>query len=189
MDAVMRVWLKVADPTALTARETLQRALGFGRVVADVARSEILAFHWPGGDPRATLDRLAVETNLLVNPNKHRWEIALGDDALRPRGNAWVLVYQPGEGGALGRVLADRRLVHGAAPTTRRGVLWELTLAEGTGQPEEVLRDLAVARARKQGLLANPEVENAAVFLEAPSGTRVADILGVAAEGASGAHS
>jgi hypothetical protein len=189
MDAVMRIWLKVADPTALTARETLQRALGFGRVVEEVARSEILAFHWPNGDPRTALDRLAVETNLLVNPNKHRWEIALEGDPLRPRGNAWVLVHQPGEGSALGRVLAERRLVSGAAPGTRRGVLWELTLAEGTEDPRRVLDSLAVARARKEGLLANPEVESASLFLDPPTGRDVAGILGVASEGASGAHS
>ena len=41
--AVIRLWLKVMDPTALTARETLQRALGYGRRVRDVARSEVLA--------------------------------------------------------------------------------------------------------------------------------------------------
>ena len=35
-EAVVRLWLKVNDPTALTAHETLQRALGYGRTVAGV---------------------------------------------------------------------------------------------------------------------------------------------------------
>ena len=67
----------VEDDRTGTSRETLQRALGYGRSVSDVARSELWAFSWPGSiDARGILERLARETNLLLNPNKHFMEMA-----------------------------------------------------------------------------------------------------------------
>ena len=77
--AVVRRWLKVPDPTALTAKDTLVRVLGFQGVLEDLERSEVLAFRWESAvAARRLLERLARETNLLQNPNKHHFEIAVG---------------------------------------------------------------------------------------------------------------
>jgi phosphoribosylformylglycinamidine (FGAM) synthase PurS component len=169
------------DPTALTARETLRHALGFGDSVREVSRSEVIAFQWKGEiDARAVLDRLVQDTNLLQNPNKHHLEIAVGSESLGPRGNIWVLVSREGDGAALGPSLARRRLVRGEAPETALGTLWELSL-EGTPENRRRLaQSMAVARGRVAGLLSNPHVEDMTVFEVAPSAGDVVTALGLA---------
>jgi phosphoribosylformylglycinamidine (FGAM) synthase PurS component len=176
--AVVRRWLKVADPTALTARETLQRPLAYGRGVEDVARSELWVFVWEQEPaPREVLDRLAGETNLLQNPNKHRIEIAVGEERVRPRGNTWVLVSSPGAGKDLADTLTRHRLVKGEVPRTGRGQLWELTLGGEEGERRRLAEEIAVVQGRKQGLLANPHVEDARVFESPPTASDMADAL------------
>ncbi len=177
-DAVVRLWLKVGDPTALTARETLQRALAYGRKVEEVARSEVWCFRWDAeSDARGVLARLARETNLILNPNKHRLEIAVGDEALEPRGNVWVMVAVPGEGEDLETTLARHRLVEGAPPATRRAVLWELSLGVEGEEAADLAAEIAVTRERKQGLLANPHLEDATVFRAPPTAAEIARAL------------
>jgi hypothetical protein len=173
--ATVRLWLKVMDATALTARETLQRFLGYDGRVADVARSEVWGFVWEGGgDPRGTLERLVRETNLIQNPNKHRTEIAVGEEPLHPRGNVWVLVAVPGAGEDLADTLARHRLVGGEIPRTARGILWELQLEAPEGGLGPLAEEIAVVRSHARGLLANPQVEDAAVFTEPPSALELA---------------
>ncbi len=168
--AVIRLWLKVMDPTALTARETLQRALGYGRRVRDVARSEVLAFRWnENADAPALLLKLAENTNLLQNPNKHRYEIAIGDEPLAPRGNVWVLVSTPGAGSGMEATLARHHLVGGVIPQVRRGELWELDLDAADADLTNLAEEIAITRERKKGLFANPHVEDATVFSRPPT--------------------
>jgi len=179
--AVARRWLKVVDPTALTARETLRHALGFGNQVKAIARSEVFAFGWEETvAPREILERLARETNLLQNPNKHHLEIAVGNEPLRPRGNVWVLVTREGQGASLGETLARRRLVPGNAPRTGRGTLWELSLEGDSAERGVLARRMAVVRGRREGILSNPHVEDAEVFEVAPTAAAVAGFLGIA---------
>ena len=174
--AVLRRWLKVPDPTALTARDTLQRLLGFADVLRDIERSEVFAFRWDGAvDARAILERLARDTNLLQNPNKHFFEIAVGSETLHPRGNVWVLTHEAGNGADMGSVLARRRLVEGDVPQVARGVLWELTGPEDRGRRSRMAASIAETRERRAGLLANPHLENLTIFDEAPPATEMAD--------------
>ncbi len=182
--AAVRIWLKAADPAAITAREALQRALGYGRVVREVARSEVVAFRWEGNaEARAQLERLARETGLLLNPNKHRMEIAVEDETLHPRGNAWTVVSTPGEGAELARTLERHRLLAGEVPATRRGVLWELDLAAEGEELRRLAGEIAVARERKRGLLSNPHLEDAAVFVAPPRAADVTAALGIGTSG------
>ncbi len=189
-DAVVRLWLKVNDPTALTAHETLQRALGYGRVVAGVGRSEVWGFRWTGAaDPAPVLERLARETNLLLNPNKHRMEIAVADGALAPRGNVWALVWTQGEGSDLEETLRRHRLLAGELPQVRRGTLWELDLACPPEDRVRLAEEIAVARERSRGLLANPHVSGTRVFAEPPTAAAVVLALrGEDARAAFGLH-
>jgi len=178
IDAAVRRWLKVGDPTALTARETLQRALAYGRTVEEVSRSELWCFRWDDEPaPRDVLERLARDTNLILNPNKHRMEIAVEEEALHPRGNAWVMVSVPGAGAELGGTLGRHRLVEGAPPATRRAVLWELTLGAAGDEAAALAAEIATARERKRGLLANPHVEDAVVFRAPPTARELARTL------------
>lgn len=170
-----RVWLKVADATALTAKETLQRALGYGRRLQEVHRSELWTFRWEAvDDPLAPVERLVRETNLLLNPNKHHFELATGQTGLRPRGNAWVLVFTPGEGRSLETVLGRHRLVTGRMPEIRRARLWELEFAADPAELATLAGEVGVARSRTRGLLSNPHVEDAVVWTTAPTADEVA---------------
>jgi len=177
-DAVLRLWLKVADATALTARETLQRSMGYGRTVQDVARSEIWAFRWRDRSrPAEVLERLALETNLFHNPNKHRYEIAVGAEHLHPRGNVWVLVSVPGAGSQMGELLARRRLVDGEIPRVRRAELWELTLDGDKAARSRLAREIAVTESHRKGLLSNPHLEDAAVLTAPPGAEEIVSLL------------
>ena len=175
MRCVLRSWLKVADLTALSAEDAVRRVLGFGDTVRGLYRSEVWAFEFlEGADGPQTLERLARETNLLVNPNKHAHEIA-GGESLHPRGNAWVLAARPGDGSDLAETLERHRLVS-PAPAVHRGVLWELDLAPDTDR-RQVLEELAVARERRRGLLTNPHMEDATLFLDPPTGVSLAGAM------------
>jgi hypothetical protein len=177
-EAALRRWLKVNDPTALTALETLQRALGYGRAVAGVHRSEIWAFRWRDAlEPVPRLARLARGTNLLLPPNKHRMEIAAGGDTLSPRGNVSVLVWTAGEGSELEETLRRHRLVTGEVPLVRRGTLWELDLAGEAAERVRLAEEIAVARERGRGLLANPHVNDVWVFEAPPTAAAVVRAL------------
>jgi phosphoribosylformylglycinamidine (FGAM) synthase PurS component len=174
--AVLRRWLKVPDPTALTARDTLQRLLGFEDVLRDLERSEVFAFRWEDAVPaRAVLERLARQTNLLQNPNKHFFEIAVGAETLHPRGNVWVLTHEAGNGAEIGSVLARRRLVDGEPPQVARGVLWELTGPDDRARRSRMAAEIAETRARRAGLLANPHLEDITLFDEAPAAMVMAE--------------
>jgi len=174
--AVLRRWLKVPDPTALTAKDTLQRLLGFADVLRDLERSEVFAFRWEDAMPaRAILERLARDTNLLQNPNKHFFEIAVGSETLHPRGNVWVLTHEAGNGADIGSVLTRRRLVEGEAPQVARGVLWELTGPDDRGRSSRMAAEIAETRERRVGLLANPHLENLTIFDTAPAATEMAE--------------
>ncbi len=177
-DAVVRLWLKVADAAALTAREALQRALGYGRTVRAVSRSELWAFRWDTPvDAEPLLSRLGRDTNLLLNPNKHHMEIAIGENRLSPRGNIWILVSTAGDGADMEETLVRRRLVEGAPPRVRRAVLWELDLDAAEGERVRLGEEIAITRSRRKGLLANPHVQDAEVFAEAPTAARIGERL------------
>ncbi len=177
-EAVVRLWLKVTDPTALTARETLQRALGYGRHLRAAARSQIWAFRWDEAvDARELLGRLAVDTNLLLNPNKHLYRIAVDGEPVEPRGNAWVLVWVSGEGNETEDVLRRHRLLPGTPPRILHGVLWELDLDAAEVERERLAGEIAVTRERGKGLLANPHVEDARVFIRPPTAAELVRTL------------
>src|SRR5262245_37632149 len=174
--AVLRRWLKVPDPTALTAKDTLRRWLGFADVLKDIERSDVFVFLWEDtAAARTILERLARDTNLLQNPNKHFFEIAVGSETLHPRGNVWVLTHEAGVGAEIGSVLTRRRLVEGDAPQVARGVLWELTGPEDRGRLSRMAAEIAETRERRAGLLANPHLENVTIFDAAPAAVEMAE--------------
>jgi len=176
-EAVVRRWLKVADATAMTTRETLQRALSYGRTVRDLTRSEIVAFQSPASQ-ESLEDGLAVlsrETNMILNPNKHFMQIAAGEDILSARGNVCVLVTEAGRGGSLAEVITRRRLPGHPVSATWMGTLWELDL--DTGDPYALALEMALGRERKKGLLANPHVHTVCVLGGTPTAAQTANAL------------
>ena len=173
--AVIRRWSKVADATAVTARETLQRALGLGKRVRGVARSEVFSFGWNGVLPAApaALETLARDTNLILNPNKHHRELVHGTEPLHPTGNAWVLVFEPGQGKELGGAINRRRLLPFPLAGVRSAVLWELDLEGDAGQIRAATLLAAETRNRRQGLLANPHFQTCRIMEAVPTAQSV----------------
>ena len=77
----------------------------------------------------------------------------------------------------MGEVLERRRLLAGGVPEVRRGQLWELTLEGGTQERETRLAEMALLESRARGLLANPEVEEARLWVEPPPASAVVEAL------------
>ena len=175
--ALVRRWLKTADATAITAHRALQRDLGYGKKVARVYRSEVFSLEWEDDQPAAQerVRALVLDTNLMLNPNKHFMELVFGAEPLTPRGNAWVLVAEPDAGGRLLHTINKRHLLPFRLAQVHRGTLWELDLAGD--DPQALAGDMAVTRSRKQGLLGNPHIEGIHVLSSPPTATALAGLM------------
>lgn len=159
----MVVSLKIPDVTALTARRTLQRRMGFGEQLLDLTRADWwrLELDAPDLDAALALGReLAEQTNCFVNPNKHVYQVCerfvpppaptgsvigvlcgFHDD---PAGELTLAALR----GRLG--YADR--VYGV----ERGTLWLLHLAEtDPARARELAEAITVTVDHRGGLLVN----------------------------------
>ena len=89
----------------------------------------------------------------------------------------WVLVWTAGEGRDLEETLRRHRLVSGSVPAVRKGTLWELDLAGAAAERVRLAEEIAVARERGRGLLANPHVADVRIFGEPPAASAVVRAL------------
>jgi len=168
------VKLKIPDVTAITARNTLQRRLGYGEILRDLEREDYWAITVEVPDAAAAEQlgtELAERTNVFVNPNKHTYRLTVGQ--ARPEG-APPREAEPGQAGPeTVRVLtgflgdATARLTQDALQTrlgygdtivnVERGTLWNLTLrADNPEQARQIAEEITVTRGGQQGLLINP---------------------------------
>ena len=174
---MVRRWLKVVDPTAITARETLQRALAYGRAMEAVHRSEVLLLQWGGKGSRGPVEALANKTNLFYNPNKHFVEFAQGSEQLSPPGNVWVLVATPGDGASLAATVKRRSLLQFPIDLACRGTLWALTIDADESARRKMAEEIATTEARHRGLLGNPHFQFTKVFMEKPKAAQLAEAM------------
>ena len=65
--------------------------------------------------------------------------------------------------------LARHHLLGGVIPQVRRGELWELDLDAVDANLTDLAEEIAITHERRKGLLANPHVEDAAVFSSPPT--------------------
>ena len=193
-DLTLTVELKSADPVALTAAHALTHRLGYGKSLAELRRLDLwrLKVEAHGiADALALAGSWVTRSNRFVNPNKHIYELsARGGETpgtgtgTRGRGAnrvAWVVATSEPDldGEAAVRLIHDR--FHGQELTeARHAVAWMIRFTQAV-DPAEVPRlaqGMAIARARDQGLLANPHFQPVAIVKSLTSPEAAAEIWG-----------
>lgn len=160
------VTLKIPDAVASTAHNTIRRRMGMSEV-AGLSRAEWWKAEFADdcADAEARLRALVERTSLFLNPNKHRYQLVVGDAVPpAPEGAACVLVTDRED--VAGQAVAEAALAHplagGALRSLSRGVLWTITAAPGEGRSSRELAEaLAVSTHRTAGLLSNPHYQDA----------------------------
>ena len=171
------VRLKIPDVTALTARNSLQRRMGYAETVVDLQRADYwkLTLDVASQDDALRLAReLAEETNLFVNPNKHTYTLAIAghralgvgqwtDRALAKAARpAEVLVKSPEDtSGDDACAALQGRLGYGSKVAgVACGTLWTLLLkADNADAARRIAEEIAVTRRLDRGLLMNPHYQ------------------------------
>ncbi len=166
----LTVDLKIPDVTALTAAGALRRRLGYGDVLVELRRADYYRLSLLTDSEQEALQiarDLAENTNLFVNPNKHRYQVATGvhNCTVKVDDGAYavnVLVTDPESGsgdGILGAL--QGRLGYGDnVADVIAGNLWTLVLrADSKELAEAVAEEIAVTRSRGEGLLLNPHYQ------------------------------
>lgn len=166
----LTVELKIPDVTALTAASALRRRLGYGDVLMELHRADYYRLSLAADSEQQALElaeELAENTNLFVNPNKHRYQVAAGvHNAATVAGDGvWtvkVLVSAPesGAGEAILSALQGRLGYRDQVSAVVAGDLWTLVLqADSKEQAEAIAQEIAVTESRGEGLLLNPHYQ------------------------------
>ena len=164
------VTLKIPDVTALTAANTLRRRLGFAERLVGLGRADYYRLEVDAESEPAAADlvtELAQRTNHFVNPNKHAFRVRPFSPRVNPPATEGVFEVEAlvtdaeGDRSAdLEQALAAEPLAGGQVKAIHTGVLWILGLkADSAAEALAAARDLAITRARDQGLLANPHFQ------------------------------
>lgn len=183
--ALLTTRLKVVDPAAVTALETLRHRFGFEDRLAALSREELFLFDVdaPVANSRQQIEGLVRGTNLLMNPNKHVWRLAVeSDESLPPPADApvdaYLLVWTPGEGADLQNAIQR----HALAPDVvglARGWLWRF--AAGAGVDREGLLAMVdqagELRSRGRGFLVHPAYQEHRVYVRRPTLYDVGDVM------------
>jgi hypothetical protein len=176
---VIQVLVKLAaiDPWSFTVLDTLRRKFG-RREVTRVERVSCweLKFRAGSGERAAgTVERLLRETVLLANPNRDIWVIRTVPGEALPAGfwerseeaeDAHIIKVTDKEdlvGRSVGKVLT-KRLGITDVENVAFSTIWVIETGAGAPGSHDLAREIAVARAWRQGLLANPHCQDAEVF-------------------------
>jgi phosphoribosylformylglycinamidine (FGAM) synthase PurS component len=169
------VKLKIPDVTAGTARNTLQRRLGYADVLRDLQREDYWALTVEAESEdaaRAFGVELAERTNVFVNPNKHTYRLNVRSSQESEEREVSSSPLPSGEpipvrvltgflGDASASLTQDAlqgRLGYGQViQGVERGTLWTLTLnADTPDQARQWAEEMVVTRGGQEGLLVNP---------------------------------
>lgn len=175
--ALLFTRLKVVDPAAVTALETLRHRFDQVDQLAGLAREEFFLFdvEAPAPTTRDRIERLVRGTNLLLNPNKHVWRLVVEHDDSAPvapgaPAEAYLLVWTPGDGADL--LTSIQR--HGLADDMvglARGWLWRFTAAPGVDAPtlRAMVQQAGPLRSRERGFLVHPAYQEHRVYARRPT--------------------
>jgi phosphoribosylformylglycinamidine (FGAM) synthase PurS component len=166
----LTVELKIPDVTALTAASALRRRLGYEATLVELRRADYYRLSLNAKDPEQALAiarDLAENTNLFVNPNKHRYQLAAGmhNSAVSPPEGTQavcVLITDPdsGAGEAVLSALHGRLGYRDRVEAVLAGTLWTLMLkAENQHRARQLAEQIAVTRSQGEGLLLNPHYQ------------------------------
>jgi phosphoribosylformylglycinamidine (FGAM) synthase PurS component len=164
------VELKIPDVTALTAAGTLRRRLGYDGVLTELNRGDYYRISLDVDTQEEALElatEMAENTNIFVNPNKHRYTVFAGrhnavtvPEAGETAVNVLVLDPAGGSGSAIADALRDRL---GYGETVREvvaGTLWTIVLQADDEEARRAAEEITVTKSRTEGLLMNPHYQD-----------------------------
>jgi phosphoribosylformylglycinamidine (FGAM) synthase PurS component len=164
----LTVALRITDNEARSALEAVRVKMGIAAVVG-LAREDVWSLDVEAAsaeDARAAVARLVEGTNLFANPNKHRHSL---DDAPLAPDEVAVLVSDRESWQAVSMLEAVRRAGDRSVVASRRCARWRIRLENppSPGQPGllDLIRSIAVAEGRTEGLLANPHSQTVTAVL------------------------
>ena len=185
VDVELLVRLRIPDVVALTARNALQRRMGYAGVLADLKRADYWKLTLNVASPQKALElatQLAENTALFVNPNKHSYSVAVvprelraaaatagGKAAQRSDGPfaVRVLVTSPDDAGGeqACRALQDRLGFGDRVAAVQRGTLWLLSIiADSAAEARRIAEEMTITRRMDQGLLLNPHYQECEIW-------------------------
>jgi hypothetical protein len=166
----VQAWIELRseDPEATSALAVAVARLVTARGLESLRRFRV--FELAGALPaRATIEDLLHRSTQFYNPHKERCTLRLRIEDLPPlaKGESAVLVW---DRGGERRPAAERWWLHetGRKIEVREGVAWAPRFAGGS-DPADAIRELAVVRDRRHGLLCNPHAQESRIaFGEVP---------------------
>lgn len=169
----LSVVLKATGNEARSALEALQEKMDLREQVADLAREELWEIEVAAGTPAEaaeTVKRLVMTTNLFANPNKHNYSLSATEGLEPGRADEVVVLVTDREGAEGESVLsAIHRIGEDDVTGLRKWIRWRIRLTEPptSGDPEAIalIRKIAVATGRRDGLLSNPHSQTSRAIL------------------------
>jgi hypothetical protein len=170
-DIELLVRLKTADTVALTAKNTLQRDLGYESALLDVLREERWVIQVQAEDVQTAekLGREFAATRIFVNPNKQTCTLRAVESGQAKPSSQKQDEGEPCEIGVIvsyyrdGKAVSARdalRHTYGYGDRivdVKRGVLWKLLLrAQSLDSARKMAEEIALTSSMDRGLLANP---------------------------------
>ncbi len=185
VDVELLVRLRIPDVVALTARNALQRRMGYADTLADLQRADYWKLTLNVASPEDALalaTDLAENTNLFVNPNKHSYTVAVVPRELRaaaattahrssaPSSGPFevrVLITSPDDAGGQQACQAlQGRLGYGdKVADVRKGTLWTLFISTAHAEQARcIAEEMTITRRIDRGLLLNPHYQECEIW-------------------------
>ncbi|MFH1312938.1 MAG: hypothetical protein ABIJ00_06885 [Candidatus Eisenbacteria bacterium] len=171
------VKLAAIDPWSFTVLDTLKRKFGCDEVThVERVKCWELKFRAEAAERSVEItEGLLRDTVLLANPNRDRWVMRIFPGEGVPAGfwerpedaaDAYIVKVTDKEdiaGQSLSRILASR-LVISDVESVSLSTIWVIEMKGRGPRSRDLAEEIAVARAWRQGLLANPHCQDAEVY-------------------------
>lgn len=185
-DLKLLVKLKIPDVTAVTAKNTLQRRMGYKDILRDLRREDYWKIKVEAKNEKE-VRRLGVElaekANIFVNPNKHTYRLEvggqrsedrrqkqdarrqrLGEDKLYPV-RVLVSYLEDGTAHLICDTLQNRLRYGKRILEVQRGTIWTLIIrAENKRVARQIAQEITLTKDRKKGLLVNPHFQKYQIY-------------------------
>jgi hypothetical protein len=164
--------MKRTDPNLLSARQTVEIDLGCKGRLAGMELWTLWEIGWRGEGPVG--EEILSATTALANPNRELAWLRCEDNAAGPPGPRagswrWCIVWDRAGAAAPHAFRVCERLLGKRNMTCEelvRAAVWGLSWGPAVEDPAAATRDVAIARSRLSGLLANPHVQAVQFFSE-----------------------
>lgn len=167
------VKLKIPDVAAVTAKNTLQRRMGYKNILLNLEREDyykILANLKNIEEAEKIGKELAEKSNIFVNPNKHKYRLEIKGKKKEKNAQQKEKVHlvkvlvnylEDGTSFLILDSLKNRFNFGKKILDLKRGILWTLTIsAKNQKESLEKAKEIVLTRSREKGLLVNPHFQS-----------------------------